>query len=199
MNSEIIAEGTYRQCYATQNPNLCVKILKPNIIKQYFGFKFDFDMKRYLKFKFGFSDINMIEYQQITKLPEELKEFIPSDIELTEKGLIMERPKDYTGDYSLNMIRFGKVSNDYFWSCVDEICAVFDERKLWYQDVFFKGNNIMVKKVSKDKFVPIIIDFKNIGKNFDPFQLNLLLRSEQKRKFYRRFNRFKTEFYPNSN
>ena len=44
MNSEIIAEGTYRQCYATQNPNLCVKILKPNIIKQYFGFKFDFDM-----------------------------------------------------------------------------------------------------------------------------------------------------------
>ena len=111
----------------------------------------------------------------------------------------MERPKDYTGDYSVNMIAFGKVRNDYFWSCVDEICAIFDERKLWYQDVFFKGNNILVKKVSKDKFVPIIIDFKNIGKNFDPIQLNLLLRSEQKRKFYRRFNRFKTEFYPNNN
>jgi len=163
MNSEVIGEGTYRQCYSTDNPNLCVKKLKSNIIKQYFGFKFDFGMVKYLKFKFGFSDINMIEYQQITKLPKELKEFIPSDIELTEKGLIMERPKDYTDEYSLNMISFGKVRNEHFWSCVDEICAIFDERKLWYQDIFFKGNNILVKKVSKDKFVPIIIDFTACG------------------------------------
>ena len=89
----------------------------------------------------------------------------------------------------------GKVKNDYFWSCVDDICNIFDQRKLWYQDVFFKGNNVLVKKVTIDKYVPIIIDFKNIGKNFDPIQFNLLLNSEQKRKFYRRFNKFKTAFY----
>ena len=199
MKSKIIGEGIYRQCYTMQNPDLCVKIMKPNIIKQYFGFKFDFDMNIYLKIKFGFSDINKVAYSQIKELPEALKEYIPSDIELTEEGLVMERPKDYTGDYSVSMMEFGKVRNDFFWSCVDEICAIFDECKLWYQDVFFKGNNILVKKVPKDKFVPIIIDFKNTGKNFDPIQFNLRLRSEQKRKFYRRFNRFKTEFYPNSN
>ena len=199
MSSEIIGEGIYRQCFATHNPDLCVKKMKPNIIKQYFGFKFDFDMNRYMKIKFGFSDINKIEYSQIAKLPEALNKFIPSDIELTENGLIMERPKNYTGDYAINMIKFGKVSNDYFWSCIDDICAVFDENELWYQDVFYNGNNVLVKKLSKDKFMPIIIDFKNIGKNFDPLQFNLLIRSEQKRKFYRRLDRFKNKFYQNSN
>ena len=196
---KIIGEGTYRHCYATPNPDLCIKKMKPNIVKQYFGFKFNIYMERYLKFKFGISDINRVEYRQIAKLPEPLKAYIPSNIELTKEGLIMGRPRDYNSDYSVSMIEFGKVRNEYFWNCVDEIRAVFDESKLWYQDVFFLGNNVLVKKVSKDKFVPIMIDLKNIGKNFDPIQFNLLLRSEQRRKFYRRFNRFKTAFYPNNN
>ncbi len=196
---EIIGEGTYRQCYVTQNPDLCVKKLKPNIIKQYFGFKFNLNMKRYLKIKFGILDMNKFEFDQISKLPEELVDYIPSNIKLTEEGLIMGRPKDYTGEYSANIIEFGKVRNEYFWKCVDEICVVFEENNLWFQDVFFKGNNVLVKKVSNDKFVPIMIDLKNVGKKLHPVQFNLMLRSEQKRKFYRGFNRFKTEFYQNNN
>ena len=43
-----------------------------------------------------------------------------------------------------------------------------------------------------------MIDLKDAGKILDPFQFNLILRSEQRRKFYRRFNRFKTEFYQNN-
>jgi hypothetical protein len=197
--TEIIGEGLYRQCYATQYRDLCVKRMKPNINKQYFGFSFNIDMKRYLKFKFGILDMNKFEFNQITKLPDTLKEYIPSEVKLTEVGLIMGRPKDYTGEYSVNMIEFGKVRNEHFWNCVDEICAVFEESNLWYHDIFFKGNNVLVKKVSKDKFVPIMIDLKEIGKNLSPVQFHLMLKSEQKRKFYRRFDMFKIEFYLKDN
>jgi hypothetical protein len=197
--TEIIGEGLFRQCYATPNPDLCVKRMKSSIDKQYFGFNFNIDMKRYLKFKFGISNMNKFEFNQITKLPETLKAYIPSKVELTELGLIMERQKDYNGEYSKNMIEFGKVRNEYFWNCVDEICSVFDESNLWYQDIFFKGNNVLVKKVSKDKFVPIMIDLKEIGKNLSPVQFHLMLKSEQKKKFYRRFGRFKIEYYQKNN
>ena len=128
--TEIIGEGTYRQCFATQNPDLCIKKLKPKIIKQYFGFNFNLNMKRYLKIKFGILDMNKSEFNQITNLPEGLKAYIPSNVKLTEAGLIMGRPKDYTGEYSRNIIEFGKVRNEYFWNCVDEICTVFEESNL---------------------------------------------------------------------
>jgi len=196
--TEIIGEGAYRNCYATQNPDICIKRMKPIVNKRYFGFNFSIDMKRYLKIKFGISDLNKVEFSQITKLPQSLKAYIPSEIHLTETELIMGRPKDYNGEYSKSMIEFGKVKNEYFWKCVDEICTVFEEHSLWYQDVFFKGNNILVKKVSRDRFVPIMIDLKELGNNLSPIQINLILKSEKKRKFYRRFDRFKTTFYQNN-
>ncbi len=75
---------------------------------------------------------------------------------------------------------FGKVKNEYFWNCVNEIFAVFEENNLWYNDVFLTGNNLLVKKVSKDKFIPIMIDLKEKGKNLSPLQFNLVIRFEQK-------------------
>ncbi len=74
--------------------------MKPRINKQYFGFNFNIDMNRYLKIKFGISDMNKFEFSQITKLLEALKAYIPSNVKLIEEGLIMGRPKDYTGEYS---------------------------------------------------------------------------------------------------
>ena len=156
-------------------------------------------MEKYLKLKFGISDINKFEYKQIENLPKSLKKYIPSNVKLTEEGLIMDRPKDFTGEYSKNIIEFGKVRNEYFWKCVEEICALFKENNLWYYDVFYKGNNILVKKVTTDKFVPIIVDIKAIGRKLNPLQINLILRSEQKRKFYRRFNKFKVKYYQKNN
>ena len=82
--NEIIGEGTYRKTYATQNADLCVKRMKPNISKQYFGFNFNFEMNRYLKIKFGISDLNKLEFNQISKLPETLNAYVPSNIKLIE-------------------------------------------------------------------------------------------------------------------
>lgn len=192
---ELIGEGCYRYCYATQSPDLCVKRMKSNINKQYFGFNFNVSMQKYLKIKFGISDMNKLEFDQITQLPEALKVYIPSNIKLTNEGLLMGRSRDYTGKYSRNLIEFGKVRNKYFWNCVDEICNIFEENNLWYHDVFFKGNNLLVKKISRHKFVPIMIDLKEIGKTLNPIQFNLMLRSERKKKFYRRLREFKNKYY----
>ena len=192
---QLIGEGGYRKCYTTDSPDLCVKRMKSNIIKHYFGFNFNFNMKMYLRIKFGISDMNQLEFDQIKKLPESLKAYIPSNIGLTREGLMMGRPKDYNGEYSRNVIEIGKIRNEFFWNCVDEICEVFEQNNLWFHDVFFKGNNLLVKKISEDKFIPIMIDLKEIGKTLSPIQFNLIFRSEQKRKFYRRLNQFKTKYY----
>lgn len=193
--TELLGEGAFRVCYATNDPNLCLKKMKPIIRKSYFGIDINFNMKRYLRIKFGISDLNRMEFVQISKLPVKLKPFIPSIIELNGEGLLMERPKDYDGEYSKSIIEAGEVKNKFFWTCVNEICDVFDENQLWFNDVFYKGNNVMVKKLSKDKYVPIMIDLKEVGKNLSPIQFNLIFKSEQKKKFYRRFKRFENAFY----
>ena len=191
---QLLGEGTYRICYTTSNPNLCAKKVKSRIQKKYFGINFNLNMNKYLKLKFGISDMNKFEYEQIENLPKSLKKYVPSDTRLKKNYLIMTRPKDYTGEYSRNLIEFGKVKNQYFWQCIEEICLVFEKNNLWYHDIFFKGNNLLVQKISKDKFQPVMIDLKDIGNLLSPIQFNLFLKSEQKKKFYRRFNRFKTTF-----
>ncbi len=192
---KLLGEGTYRLCYKASDSNFCIKKVKSRIQKEYFGIKFNLNMEKYLKLKFGISDMNRLEYEQIENLPKSIKQYVPSDVKLSNKHLIMARPKDYTGEYSRNLIEFGKVKNQYFWNCIEEICLVFEKNNLWYHDVFFKGNNLLVQKISKDKFQPVMIDLKDIGNLLSPIQLNLILKSEQKKKFYRRFHRFKSTYY----
>jgi len=139
-------------------------------------------------------DINQEELEIWQNLPENLKEYFPKKYEKRGKLLISERPKDFDGTFSKTLIEYGSINNINFWESIDFIVHQMVDHKLRFFDIFHIGNNILVQRISEDVYKPIIIDCKRIGWSSYPLQINLLLDSEKKKKFYRRFNRFKRKF-----
>ncbi len=188
-----IGEGNYRVCHAIEDTDLCVKRTKKYVTKKIFGKKLFYRSDIYNFFKFGVSDLNIIEYKAMKSLPEELSAYLPKDLELTGDKLIMERTKNYDGSYSKMMIGNGKVDNAVFWKHIDAMLAVFIKNKTFPTDIFYRGNNLMIKKISNDEWKPIMIDFKRVKKGIDLFHYFEFGRNKT---FYRRLKRFQKDFRP---
>jgi hypothetical protein len=180
--TQIIGIGRYRECYAIANTDLCCKKVKP------FKIKFRSMITHY------FRDINQEEFNVYKTIPDELKSFFPGKIYKRGDMLVTQRPKDYDHSYSKSLLEYGKISDNKFWSDVDEIAEQLIKHKLWLFDVFHLGNNIIVQRVSKNIYKPIIIDCKRFGYFCYPLQVNLILDSEKEKKLNRRLERFKNIF-----
>lgn len=191
-----IGEGNFRQCYEIVGTDLCTKRAKKHIMKEIFGRTIYLNASIYSLLKFGATNLNKIEYKAIKSLPKELIPYLPAKISLTDDDLIMERSKDFDGSYSRIAIDNGLINNDAFWKHVTHIVTVLEENKVFPSDVFRNGNNVIVKRVSEEEWMPVLIDFKRIGYRSDPFQFNLLLKSEQSKKFHRRLLEFHKRFDP---
>jgi hypothetical protein len=57
---------------------------------------------------------------------------------------------------------------------------IMASNKLWFFDIFHFGNNILVQRISENKFKPIIIDYKRLGWLSYPLQINLILNRKEK-------------------
>lgn len=180
--AELIGIGGYRECYAISDSNLCAKKLKP-LQANYKSIVAHF-----------FRDINQEELGVYKTIPDELKPFFPGVTYRNGEMLVAERPKDYDLNYSKSLLEYGKISDKKFWRDVDEIATRLIKNKLWLLDVFHFGNNIIVQRVSKNSYKPIIIDCKRFGYLYFPLQVNLILNSEKEKKLYRRLERFKINF-----
>ena len=189
---EKIGEGNYRICYAVTGTDLCIKKKKKYIAKKTFGHKLHYRSKIYNFFRFG-GDLNRIEYKAIMSLPEELQPYMPSHVQLLKEDLIMQRAKNADGSYSKMMQKGGKVRNKVFWEHIDKIVMIFSEKNIFPSDIFRNGNNIVIKKISENEWIPVIIDFKRMNQNLDLFQY---FEFGNKKKFYRRLNRFIKKFKP---
>lgn len=186
---EKIGEGRYRECFAL-GTNLCVKKTKVKMVKTYWGFNVSFNMKLYIWLKFRTRNFNRKEYEIFLNLPTELQDYIPRSIRMEEELIIMERPRDFDGVYSKTAQKSGLISNPIFWKHVENIADILLRNNLFFLDIFYHGNNIIVKKISPDEWKPILIDVKRLGFYTYPFQLNLIFKSQQRKKFLRRMERF---------
>ncbi len=177
--SEKIGEGHHRECFAVDGENLIVKKLKRKKQRSCF-------LKKLLPVR----NVNAEEFQLYKSLPGSLKEYLPSYMEMKDDILIMERITDYDGNFSKTVLEYGRIENDNFWEETERIARILTEEKVWMFDIFHHGNNIVVKKISEDTFIPVLIDFKRVGWRAYPLQLNLLFEKEKRKKFRRRFGSF---------
>ncbi len=179
-----IGEGNFRECFAVRNePGLCVKRLKPQ--PGFFRRLSIFVLRR---------DINREEFDIYNRLPDDLKPYFNPVLEFTGDYLVTSRPVDYDGKHSKPVCEYGKISNVLFWEEISKLLDLFEKHNIWFFDAFLKGRNVFVKKRSKDEWVPIIVDYKRLGWKAYPVQVNLVLDSEKRKKFYRYFRRFETNF-----
>ncbi len=181
---EKLGEGHFRECYAIEGePGLCVKRIKPDL-----GF-----MQR-LQLQVLRRGLNREEYATFQLLPEELKPFFSPVIDFNEEFIITPRPADYNGHYSLALYEYGPVANESFWKDIEKVVKLLDQHNMWFFDAFQLGKNIFVQKTTEQVWKPVIVDYKRLGWKSYPVQLNLLLNSEKKKKFYRRYRRFEDKF-----
>ena len=181
---EKIGEGHFRECFSVEGETgLCIKMLKPGLSRLQ---KLHLFILR--------RDINLEEYRTFSSLPRELKPYFSPVVELGSNYLVTGRPVDYDGNHSAPLSAYGKVSNRHFWKDIDRIVSLFEKHDIWLFDIFRLGENVFVQKLSEDVWKPVIVDYKRQGWKSYPAQLNLLLSSERKKKFFRRFRRFQESF-----
>ncbi len=180
---EKIGEGRHRDCFAVAGEDLIAKKLKPGVKNS-----------GILTGRLFRRDVNREEYELYRRFPSGLGKYLPSYVELKEDILLMERIVDFDGSYSKTVLEHGKVANENFWKDVDSIVEILTRERLWLFDIFHYGNNIVVKKTTPEIFRPVIIDFKRVGWQAYPAQLNLIFESERRKKFYRRLSKFIEKF-----
>lgn len=177
-----IGMWNHRICYEIVDSDLCAKKIKP----------LTFHIRSLIAHIFR--DINQEELKIFNSLPDDLKTYFPDYYEKKNDMLISQRPKDFDGSFSKTLIEYGPIENVYFWESIDIIISLMTKHKLRFFDAFHQGNNIVVQKISEDKYKPIIIDCKRVWWAAYPLQVNLLFNSEKQKKFNRRIVQFKQSF-----
>lgn len=189
-----IWEWRYRECFSTDNPDLCVKKMKDRITRKLFWIQISIKSELFSLIKFWNDNINIIEYEVIKKLPKELLEYFPRIIYLENWVLYMERPRNYDWTYSITLQEHGPTDNEAFWEHIEKIERICRDNKFRLFDILRMWKNILIQKISETEFKPVIIDCKRTENWSKLTQPNLLLNSERRKKFYRRLARFMKDF-----
>ena len=191
----VIGQGRFRDCISFDLKR-CGKKQKKYLTRSFLGFNMQFDSTIYCRLLLGINDLNSFEYSIIKSLPHSMRNFIPENISLEDNYLKMDRSIDFDGTYSTVISSYGSVDNKRFWEHIESLNQCLISNNLWFLDIFNEGNNLLVYRKSEDEYIPIIIDFKRLGRKMYPFQLNLIFASEQKKKYLRRYQRFQNRFNP---
>ncbi len=201
-----IGSGLYRDCFEVpENPNLCVKVQRDRVTREIpeLGISVDVRMEIFLLLKFGELDLNILEYETISSLPDCLRQFTPSIVHLDEDSimqeksqLIMSRPRDFDGAYSRTMQEYGGVANVDFWDQVDLVAESMLRYDLFSPDIFYRGQNIIVQRDTPTTYRPVLIDTKHMGRAmFHVRQPWLIFKSERLRAFHKNLDEFKGRFH----
>lgn len=181
--AEKIGEGNFRECFALQGePGLCYKRLRHDL-----GF-----FQR-LQVHFLRRRMNQEEIHSYNALPPVLKPYFNPIVDAGKSFLVTMRPMDFDGSYSLPLNDYGKVGNSHFWEQSELLADLLDSHGIWFLDIF-GSTNVIVQRLDEHLWKPIIIDYKHLGWKAFPMQLNLVLRSERRKKFFRNFHRFQSLF-----
>lgn len=181
---EKLGSGYFRNCYAFENSeSICMKTFKPKL-----------GISRRLQVFLFRKNMNLEEYKSYISLPEELKPYFNPVLEAERNYLLMKKPTNHDGSYSRSVRSYQAViKNEKFWKEVEQLFFLLNKHEQWFFDAF-NGNNMFIQERSESEWVPIIVDYKQEGWIAYPGQINLLLKSERKKKLKRLYGRFTQKY-----
>ena len=108
--------------------------------------------------------------------------------------LHVERVLNDDGSPSKTLAHYHSLSNPYFWKRAQQMVDWMAVQKIGFYD--WKPENFLVRWVSKEKCVPVLIDYENIGAKKWKSQPWLHIPFFSKKKMQRRMERLKQRFQP---
>ncbi len=178
-----IGGGYFRDCFSVKgHADICIKVINPRP-----------GLIRKLQLKYFRKKINLEEYKTYTRLPDEIKRFFNPVHEANEIFVVTSMPRDYDGSPSLSLKKHNGAANKKFWEEAEFLFHFLVKNKIWFFDIF-NGNNMFVLKESNDEWVPLIIDYKQMGWKAFPFQVHLLFTSQKRKKLKRQYERLVNKY-----
>lgn len=180
LGSKISSDGHYRDTFEVAgDPDRCAKVIRARRYARLQKWLIGHGVSPKLVgpqvptfivslFRFGRTDLNTFELENIESLHEEFKEFVVqnahlADIEGGGRAFVSDRVKNHDGTYSLTLAETGIVHNAPFWEHMEHVLALMKE----HGQYFLSGpRNIMVQKVSETEWRPVFIDLKRL--NYKP-------------------------------
>jgi hypothetical protein len=201
---DIVLQGVFYQFHDIQGvPHRCAKKLVSSRTKRYsFGIKVTYPMWLYTRFKYGVSDMIQYEMQVAQTMPREVQPYLLQNPTLgrTSEGesvLCTDKVMDWDGVPSQTLNNVGKVSNELFWQHVQAICEGLERHHLYLLGVFHGGNHVLVQRLSRNEWKPVLLDVIKVGRRMYPFQFNIWGVLSLRNKFHRQLQRFRDRFMPN--
>ncbi|MBU1201367.1 MAG: PhoP regulatory network YrbL family protein [Nanoarchaeota archaeon] len=190
-----IGEGTYRDIYQV-SPDLCAKKIKSTHKKSYKIFSISYPTNTYTLIKFGIKNFNEYEYQEYLKIkdaiPNELANSFANIEGVVEDILFQKLVKDLSENISKPLTQKKRIDNSYFWNRINQLKEFFLDEKIYNFNV--KPDNILIKELDSETFIPVITDYKRIGPRTYPFQPQLVFSDIAQKKIVRRFDRLILEY-----
>jgi len=144
-------------------------------------------------------DLNFHEYNNfqriISKIPEDMKihfQTIYNVLNIKNQSfLIAEKISDDANNLCKSVTDLGPFDDPDFWSEMDRLVAFLADTDICFTDLHAK--NVLVRK-REGHPIPVIVDYKTLGRDFAPWQLELFFKTGRARKMYRKYKRMKKEF-----
>lgn len=174
-----LGHGTLRACYTIRHhPDVCVKIVRP-----------DLGPLRRLQALLIRQRTNLVEARIYRELPAEIRPYFNPVLEAERRYVVTRMPRNPDGSPCRSVHTLGRIANDGFWEHVERIYRALAYHRIWLFDVL-NGHNVLVVERDAADWRPIVVDYKRQGWKAFPWQVDLLLESERKRKLDRRFHTF---------
>ena len=196
--NEKISEGRYRDVYRYNE--LVIKKQKLHIIKKLLFIEVRIPTSLYILVNYAIRDLHKYEYKQyesiISKMPSHLHKCFAQVHKPITNGKtcysIHQLVIDHGGQISKALSEYGKVSDEQFWSLIDELENRFLENRIYYFSV--GPPNICVNKQADERLIPVLIDYKRCGRRTFWHQLPLFFPYFLRLKMRRRFQRLRDQF-----
>jgi hypothetical protein len=198
-----IGEGAIREVYVSGN--LVLKVMKPDarISKKMLFGRASFQTQDFVRNRYGIDDFNRYEFEQYQKLmlqvPADLLDSFSRVLGIKQiqgrSTSIHELVTDADTSISRELKEHGPVDDAGFWERMDKLEQFFLEREILH--LGFDERNIVVKSTA-DKTLPVIIDYKRLGKKVRPRTLGMLFSFGIRRKIKYKFGLLREKYQSKS-
>lgn len=193
----MIGQGTVREAYRCGD--FVLKVIKPRILKRVGRQRIEVDASQFLRMRYEIEDFNRYEFEQYQKLmqriPAHLLDSFAKIIKVKEvRGRsvsINELVRDEDHSISRTLADNGPVYNTEFWERLSEIEQFFLAEKILHLGIDDK--NVLVK-TTEEGTLPVMIDYKRIGKQVSPRTLGMLFAYGRARKVQKEFHKLRKQY-----
>ena len=184
-----IGAGKYRA--VTGIDGIAEKRLHHSRIKSYLGIKVAYPMRWYT-YKFLTRSVNQDDLRHFQRffasVPEPIRSSFARVLSVKKEGkewvLQQKLIQDFDGTVSRSLAeKAGRVSSPFFWKRFEEVLDFLVRNRIPLLDL--QPQNVLVKRLSADKAIPVLFDYKRMSGRYYPAQPWLWFKRGQKSRVVR--------------